>query len=92
MFHPHEARQSHAARHFTRTDWLQDGEHELRVTRQSDDSLLRAFKFTVAAGAMVPLPRTVLGHQPALDYLPPRVAKRNVNIFEVHPAIWLESK
>jgi hypothetical protein len=92
LFFPHEDRQAHAARPFMATDLLVDGEHELRVVRQSDGKLLRTFVFTVADGAIVPLERTGLAYQPRLDYIAPRVAKKNVNVFDVQEAVWLEAR
>jgi len=92
LFHPHEDRQAHAARAFTSTDWLVNGPHELRLTRQSDGAVLRSFAFTVAGNAIVPPKRTQLGYEPRLDFIPPRVAKKGANIFEVIEAIWLEQR
>ncbi|MBL9186886.1 MAG: hypothetical protein JNK23_05365 [Opitutaceae bacterium] len=92
LFHPHEDRQSHAARAFTATDWLIDGSHELRVTRQSDGAVLRKFPFKVAQGAIAPLPRTQPDFTPRVEFITPRVVKKATNTFEVIEAIWLEQR
>jgi hypothetical protein len=46
----------------------------------------------VAQGAIQPLARTQLGFEPRLDFIVPRVAKKNVTVFEVIEAIWLEDR
>ena len=92
LFHPHEDRQAHAAKAFTSTDWLVNGPHELRVTRQSDGAVLRSFAFTVAGTGITPLARTQLGFEPRLNFILPRVAKKGSNVFEVIEAVWLEQR
>ena len=92
LFHPHEDRQSHAARAFTSADWLVDGPHELRVTRQSDGAVLRSFPFKVAQGAITPLTRTQPSFTPRTDFITPRIVRKNTNTFEMIEAIWLEQQ
>ncbi len=89
LFHPHEDRQAHAARSFTRADWMADGTQELRITRQSDSAVLRTFRFDVKQGKFQPHPRTRLGHAPAVDFIVPRVARKGSNVFEMIEAHWL---
>ncbi|MBL9203202.1 MAG: hypothetical protein JNL39_22030 [Opitutaceae bacterium] len=92
LFHPHEDRQSHAARAFTASDLLADGRHELVVTRQSDGAVLRKFAFTVAGGGITPLPRTQPAFAPRTEFITPRVTKKATNLFETAEAIWLEQR
>jgi hypothetical protein len=92
LYHPHEERQAQNAQPFTLADWTQSGSYELRISRQSDDALLRSFPYTAAGGAIVPLPQTALSHEPTLDYITPRIARKNTNTFEIIETIWLRSK
>ncbi len=91
LFHPHEEKAAANARLFLWSDWLVDGAHVLRITRKSDGAELRTFDFEVADGAIRPLARTQFGHEP-LDYIPPRVQRKNTNTFEMIEAFWLEDR
>ena len=91
LFHPHADKEPNP-KPFVLGDWLVDGPHELRVTRQSDGATLRSFTFTVADGKVTPHPRTALDFEPHVNHITPRVAKKNVNVFEMTEAIWIEGK
>ena len=92
LWRPHDPRQEQNAVAFTRADWTQPGTYELRITRPSDEARLRTFRYEVADGAIVPLPETALAHTPAAAYIPPRVARKNANTFEIIEAIWLRAR
>jgi hypothetical protein len=93
LWHPHEDKATANAKAFALTDWLgADGKHELRVTRKEDGETIRTFPFEVAGGNIKPLPQTELKHEPAVAYIVPRVGKKNVNVFEMTEAIWLQGK
>ena len=69
-----------------------DGDYELEVSRQSDGGLIRRFNFVVEDGKIKPLAASQLGHEPAIDYVVPRVLKRGSNRDEFVEAIWLKRK
>ncbi len=92
LYHPHPKGKEATARPFVLSDWLVDGDYELRVTRQPDGALLRSFDFEVANRSFVPHPRTVLGYQPQTDYIAPRVQKRGATSPELVEAIWIEDR
>lgn len=92
LYRPHDARQEQNAEFFAFKDWTVNGAYELRISRQSDNAVLRSFRYTAAGGAIAPLPQTELSHTPTMDYIPPRVARKNTNTFELIEAIWLMSK
>ncbi len=92
LWHPHETKTAANAKPFTSTDWLAvDGKHELRITRD-DGQTIRTFPVEVTGGKFQKLPQTALTHDPAVAYIVPRVAKKNVNVFEMTEAIWLQGK
>ena len=89
LFHPHEAAKAANAEFFMKSDWMVDGTYELRVTRKSDDVMIRSFDFNVAGGEIVPLPQTALDYEPHVDHIMPRIQRKNVTVFEMIPAIWI---
>lgn len=91
LYRPHQQRQEQNAEVFAFADWVVNGSYELRISRQSDNAVLRSFRYT-ADGAIRPLPQTELSHTPTLDYITPRIARKNTNTFEIIEAIWLMSK
>ncbi|MEX0776474.1 MAG: hypothetical protein WD042_12290 [Phycisphaeraceae bacterium] len=92
LHHPHDDKQSATAKAFALTDWLVDGPYELRLTRQSDEQVIRRFTFEVTQGKFKPHPRTDANVEPRFEHIVPRVARKGTNIFEMTEAIWLESK
>lgn len=91
FFRPHDAKEPNPTP-FGVADLQADGRYELRLTRQSDQVTLRSFPFEVKDGTWVSHPRTALGHEPAPEYIAPRVVKKGSNVYEFVPAVWLESK
>jgi hypothetical protein len=93
LFHPHGEREEANAQVFGMADLAAlDGEYVLRVFRQSDDALIRAFRLTLRDGELVQHPRAVLGYEPQMDFILPRVPKTGSNVYEMVEAIWLESR
>ncbi len=92
LYRPHDDRQAANAEPFALNDWTQDGSYELRITRQSDDAVLRTFTFEAVGGSIKPLPQTELSYEPTLDHITPRIARKNTNTFEIIEAIWLMSE
>jgi hypothetical protein len=89
LFQPHEEKASPNATPFMASDWKADGAYEVRVTRNSDRKVIRSFDFDVAGGKVVALPQAALDYAPHEDRILPRVAKKNVNVFEMIEAIWI---
>lgn len=92
FFAPHDARQAHAAPPISRSQFMVNGNHVIRIERQSDGALLRTFPFTVQSGQIKQLPRTVLGYSPIQNFIPPRVPVKGSSTYEFKPAVWLETK
>ncbi|MCC5787964.1 MAG: hypothetical protein JJU33_14825 [Phycisphaerales bacterium] len=88
---PHEERDVTNAPRSPLSDWTQDGEYELLVTRNSDGRLIRRFRFTAKDGEIEELPNTKLGYEPRIDYIVPRVPVRGVTTFRLESAIWIRS-
>lgn len=93
LFHPHGEREEANARVFSMADLATlDGAYVLRVFRRSDNQLIRAFHLTVADGKLQQHERAVLGYQPQMDFILPRVPRHGANIYEMVEAIWFESR
>ncbi len=93
LFHPHGEREAANAAVFSMDDLAAlDGEHVLRVFRQSDNALIRAFRLTVRDGKLMQHTRAVLGYQPQMDFILPRVPRAGSNVYEMVEAIWFESR
>ena len=69
-----------------------DGELVLRVFRTSDDGLIRAFRLPIAAGKLQQHPRAVLGYEPQMDFILPRVPEPGGSSYELIEAFWFESR
>lgn len=92
LFRPHAEKDSNVAHALSTQELLgSPGTYELRVKRVKDAAVVRRFRFTVQDNKVVPHPRTVLGHQPATQYIAPRVIKKGSNVYEFTEAIWIES-
>ena len=91
LFHPHE-RRAEANAEVLRLADLADGEYALAITRQSDDVLLRDYRFSVKDGALVPHAKSAFGFDPAYDHIAPRVVKRGSNTYQHVEAVWMQSK
>ncbi len=92
LFHPHGEGEEANARLFTAEDLAAlDGDYVLRVFRSSDNAPIRAFNLTVADGKLVQHPRAVLGYQPQMDFILPRVPHAGSSAYEMVEAIWFES-
>lgn len=89
LFHPHAEKETQNARPFTQSDWLVDGEHEVKITRRSDGKMIRSFDFTVADQKIVPLKQTDLKYDPHVDFILPKVVKKNANVFEMIDTTWI---
>jgi hypothetical protein len=93
LFHPHEAGREANAVVFSSEDLAAlDGDYVLRVFRQSDDAVIRAFRLTVAGGELQQHERAVLGYEPQMDFILPRVPRAGSNTYEMVEAIWFESR
>lgn len=92
LFRPHERKAAANAELFEWSEWTQDGSYEVRVNRRSDDTLIRSFKYTAAGGKIEPLAQTAMSFEPHIDYMMPKVQKKNTSGFEVIDAVWLISK
>lgn len=90
LYHPHSRKTIANAIPFVISDWTkQDGDYLIEVHRQSDKALIRRFNLTVKDGKIQPLAASELGHQPAIDYIVPRVTKGSQR-YEFVEAIWLK--
>ena len=89
LFHPHTEKESPNAIVFSLQDMKTNGAYEVLVSRVSDGKTIRSYDFNVVNGAITPLPQTVLGYQPATDYILPRVLKRGTTSLEMIEAIWI---
>ena len=69
-----------------------DGDYVLRVFRRSDNAVIRAFHLTVENGEVRQHPRAVLGYEPHMDFLLPRVTRHGQSLYGLVEAIWLESR
>lgn len=69
-----------------------DGSYVLRVFRRSDDAVIRAFHLTVENGEVRQHPRAVLGYEPQMDFLLPRVTRHGQSLCGLIEAVWLESR
>jgi len=92
LYHPHETRDAANARPFLESDWTQDGDYEIRVTRGSDQAVIRSFHFSARNGEIQPLPETQSGHEPAIDYRAPRVRDKASSGYDFVEAIWIKSR
>lgn len=91
LYHPHDRKQSPNAKPFMQADWTRDGEYEITVLRQSDNAVIRTFRYTAGNGEIQALPQTRPGHQPHAEYLAPRVIKKGSTGYEFVEAIWLKN-
>jgi len=69
-----------------------DGDYVLRVLRRSDNAAIRAFHLTVENGAVRQHARAVLGYEPQMDFLLPRVTRHGQSLYGLIEAVWLESR
>jgi len=92
LYQPHDEKQAPNAVPLTMEELLVDGAYELVVTRADDDAELRRFRFTVEGGGILPLPRTELGFEPAVDFIVPRVVKKGSTAYEFVEVIWIGSE
>ena len=89
LYHPHERRSAANAKPFLATEWARDGDYEIRVLRSSDGQVLRRFNYTAQGGEIQPLPETLPGHAPAIDYRPARVREKGSTGYDFIEAIWI---
>jgi len=92
LYHPHEAGKEANALPFLLKDWLVDGTYEIRVTRVSDDALLRSFDFRVVDGEFEAHPRSRLGYEPQTDYIAPRVQQKGATYLSLAEALWIQDR
>ncbi len=90
LFHPHDKKGEATAKLFAMKDLVADGSYTLRLTRKSDNAVIREFHFTAADGAIRPMDRALPDHRPRTEYLAPRVKKKGAGNFAVVEAIWLD--
>ncbi len=91
LYHPHDRKSSPNARPFLAGDWTRDGEYILSISRQSDGQVIRRFAYTASNGSIEALPETRPGHQPSIDYRPPRVRDKSSTGYDFVEAIWIEA-
>jgi len=89
LFHPHEYKRTANAELYMLSDLMKDGSYELKVTRTSDQAMIRSFDFVVKDGKFVPLKQTALDFDPHVDFILPRVVKRGANMFQLIEATWI---
>ncbi len=91
LYHPHASKQAANAKPFLLSDWSKtDGVYDLEITRQSDELQIRSFNFTVKNHEIQPLKASVLGFNPSIDYIVPRVTYKGASNYEFIEAIWLK--
>lgn len=93
LFHPHAAGDEAQAEVMTMQDLaaLDDGEYVLRVFRESDGTVIRAFRIPLADGRVRQHERAEPGYEPRMDLILPRVFRRGSNVYDLVPAIWFET-
>ncbi len=86
---PHEAAKSHLAPNVTIADLSQDGAYRITIDVVETGETIREFAYRAEGGKIVPHPRTVLGHQPRTEYIPPRVPVFGGSTYEFTEAHWI---
>jgi hypothetical protein len=92
LFHPHDAKGAPNARLFAKTDLEQTGSYRLTVELKETGKIIRDYSFSAAGGKLVPHPRTALGYEPHVDYIPPRVIRKGSSTYAFEEAFWIEAK
>ena len=93
LFHPHDANAEANAEVMTMADLTaRDGDYVLRVLRRADNAVIRAFHITVENGAVRQHPRAILGYEPQMDFLLPRVTRHGQSLYGLVEAVWLKSR
>ncbi len=92
FYHPHDAGKEVNAIPFLLKDWLVDGVYELRINRMSDKVALRSYDFKVAEGKIEQHPRSILGYQPRVDFIAPRIQKKGGSSLEMTEVFWIEDR
>jgi hypothetical protein len=92
LYHPHDRQSSPNAEPFLADDWTRDGDYEITVTRTADGRILRSFAFTARGGTIQPLAEARPGHEPPIDYRPPRVRDKSSTGYDFVEAIWIKPK
>jgi hypothetical protein len=93
LFHPHPEKATPNAEIVTLADLAAqpDGELLLRIFRSSDNALIRVFHLDMANGELQQHERAVLGYEPQMDFILPRVVRAGSNTYELVEATWFES-
>ncbi len=93
LFHPHGEQETPNAEIVTLADLegQPDGELLLRIFRSSDNALIRVFHLNMAGGVLQQHERAVLGYEPQMDFILPRVVRAGANAYELVEATWFES-
>ncbi|MEZ5906361.1 MAG: hypothetical protein R3C69_15120 [Geminicoccaceae bacterium] len=93
LFHPHGEKETPNAEVVTLADLATqpDGELLLRIFRTSDNALIRVFHLNMAGGTLQQHQRAVLGYEPQMDFILPRVVRAGANAYELVEATWFES-
>lgn len=92
LYHPHDRKSSANARPLLAAEWTREGDYTVTITRQTDGQVIRRFAYTARNGSIQPLPETRFGHQPAIDYRPPRVRDKSSTGYDFKEAIWIRAE
>ena len=92
LYYPHASNKQANSKPFVLKDWTaNDGNYELQVSRKSDNAVIRKFRFVVTNNQIQQLDQAVLGYQPEVDFIVPRVHD-NTQRYRFVEAIWLNSR
>ncbi|MFA5633230.1 MAG: hypothetical protein WC997_17110 [Porticoccaceae bacterium] len=92
LYEPHEAAKEPNPVPLSIANLMEPGKYELRLERGSDNKVLRTFRFSTKDGRIVPHSRTDLKHNPATEFIAPRVLKKGTSSYEFVAVEWLESR
>jgi len=89
LHQPHEKAKATDAPPYLLEDYA-DGDYTLRLSRQSDQHVLREYGFNMTGGKIAQLPQTQLNHEPHVDYMLPRSRNRSQrNRLEIDEVHWI---
>lgn len=93
LFQPHEPDEQTNAPIMTLDDIsaLPDATYVLRVFRETDNAVIRTFAIDVMDGQVRQHERAVLGYEPAMDFIVPRVRRPGSNTVRFVEATWFET-
>ena len=89
LMEPHTRDTQYKTPPLPKTELEKDGKYKLEIYLKETGEVIRQFAFESAGGKMIPLPQTVLGYEPHVDYIAPRVVKPGSSTYEFVEAFWV---